>query len=162
MKQKYEIVVNKNENKVIVKEFAQLDKEVMSLLCQESFDLEKVKNALGQENSELLYTALRSNNMYPPAIYMAGIADKIASMLKENVNGPEELIFDDLEFLSTYVSTDLEKDIVRMGKDDDTLDALLEPVGFEDVEFDDKDDLDKISDTLKVDESEFSDLDSDV
>lgn len=162
MKQKYEIVVNKDENKVVIREFAQLDKEIMSLLCQESFDLANVQAATGQENPEILYAALRSNNMYPPAIYMAGIAEKVTAMLAENVDGPEEIIFDDLEFLSTYVSTDLEKDIVTLGKDDDSLDALLEPVGFEDVEFDDKDGLEKISDTLKVDDSEFSDLDGDV
>lgn len=162
MKQKYEIVVNKDENKVVIREFAQLDKEIMSLLCQESFDLEKVKAAIDQKDTELLYAALRSNNMYPPAIYMAGIAEKVTAMLAEDEDGPEEIIFDDLEFLSTYVSTDLEKDIVTLGKDDDSLDALLEPVGFEDVEFDDKDGLEKISDTLKVDDSEFSDIDSDV
>lgn len=158
MKQKYEIFVNKDENKIVIREFAQLDKEIMSLLCQESFDLDNVKAAMGQGNTELLYAALRSNNMYPPAIYMEGIAGKVSAMLNENVDGPEEIVFDDLEFLSTYVSLELDKDIISLSKDDDSLDTLLEPVGFEDVEFDEKDDLDNISDTLKVDDSEFSDL----
>lgn len=161
MKQKYEIVINKDENKVVIKEYAQLDKEIMSLLCQETFELENIKAALAQDNTEALYHALSSNNMYPPAIYMAGIAELVTAMLDQNADGPEEVVFDDLEFLSTYITADLEKDIVTLDKDDDTLDALLEPVGFEDVDFDDKDGLDKISDTLKVDDSEFSDMDGD-
>lgn len=131
MKQKYEIAVNKNENKITVREFAQLDKEIMSLLCQETFDLEKVVQALAAADSDAVYAALRSNNMYPPAIYMEGIVAKVKAMLDENADGPEEIIFDDLEFLSTYIIADLEKDIVSLGKDDDSLDALLDPEGFD-------------------------------
>lgn len=165
MKQKYEIVINQNENKVVIREFAQLDKEIMSLLCQESFDGASIQAAVERGDTELLYAALRSNNMYPPAIYMEGIAQKVTAMLNEKASGPEEVVFDDLEFLSSYVSVDLDKDIVGLDKDDDSLDTLLEPVGFEDVDdvddFDDKDGLDKIGDTLKVDDTEFSDIDAD-
>lgn len=162
MKQKYEIVVNKDENKVVIREFAQLDKEIMSLLCQETFALDAVETALAAGSNEQLFAALRSNNMYPPAIYVQNIADKVSAMLTENVAGPEEVVLDDLEFLSTYISTDLSADIVDLGKEDESLDALLDPAGFEELEMADKDELEKIGDTLKVDDSEFSDMNADV
>ncbi|MCK7503842.1 MAG: hypothetical protein MZV70_06840 [Desulfobacterales bacterium] len=43
MKQKYEILRDEDSKRLIIREYAELDKDVMSLLCEESYDRKAVK-----------------------------------------------------------------------------------------------------------------------
>ena len=65
MKQKYPIIKDKKNKQLIIREFAELDKEILSLLCEETYEQKMIVAAIksGQEN---LISALRTNNLYPP------------------------------------------------------------------------------------------------
>jgi hypothetical protein len=78
MKQKYTIVRDDKNNQLIIREFAELDKEILSLLCEETYDQKLIRAAIKSGKEELI-AALRTNNLYPPGIY----ADKIANAVKE-------------------------------------------------------------------------------
>ena len=68
MKQKY-LILNDKENKQIkIQEFAELNKEALSLLCEETYDYQTIKSAISA-GKDTLIAALRTNNMYPPGIY---------------------------------------------------------------------------------------------
>ncbi|MCK7511232.1 MAG: hypothetical protein MZV70_49000 [Desulfobacterales bacterium] len=47
MKQKYEILRDDDNKRLIIREFAELDKDTMSLLCEESYDKKAIKSAIG-------------------------------------------------------------------------------------------------------------------
>jgi hypothetical protein len=65
MKQKYTIIKDSKNKQLIVREFAELDKEILSLLCEETYE-QKVILAAIKKGKEDLISALRTNNLYPP------------------------------------------------------------------------------------------------
>ena len=48
MKHKYLIEKNEEKNELIIKEFAELDKEILSYLCQETYAQEKIRSAIAK------------------------------------------------------------------------------------------------------------------
>ena len=54
MKQKYLILKNDEKTKLIIKEFAELDKEMFSFLCEETFDDESVTSAIAKGEDFLI------------------------------------------------------------------------------------------------------------
>ena len=65
MKQKYQIQLNRAENQIVIRENAELDKELMSLLCEERFAVAALE-AARQDGPDALVAALRTKNLYPP------------------------------------------------------------------------------------------------
>ena len=62
MKQKY-IILKEKDNKLIkIQEFAELDKDKLSLLCEEAYDFKKIKSAIS-DGQDALILALRTKNM---------------------------------------------------------------------------------------------------
>ena len=57
MKQKYTIMISDDNSKLVIHEFAELDKDVMSLLCEESYDFKTIKSAIknGKETKKDVY-----------------------------------------------------------------------------------------------------------
>ena len=99
MKQKY-LILNDQENKQIkIQEFAELNKEMMSLLCEEAYDYQTIKSAISAGKDELIAT-LRTNNLYPPSIYAVQIADAVIDLHKSKEQKSVELFFDDKNLLT--------------------------------------------------------------
>jgi hypothetical protein len=97
MKQKYAIIRDEDQKKLIVREYAELDKEMMSLLCEETYD-QQVMAAAVQEGRQAVIDTIRTNNMYPPTIFAEPIAKAIEGLFGEDGNASAELFFDDKEF----------------------------------------------------------------
>jgi hypothetical protein len=76
MKQKYAIVRDDKNKQLIVREFAELDKEILSLLCEETYADKRIRAAIRKGREELI-AALRTKNLYPPGIYAKKIADAV-------------------------------------------------------------------------------------
>ena len=124
MKQKYAIIQDEDQNKLIVREYAELDKEMMSLLCEESYDREVMAAAV-QVGRQAVIDAIRTNNMYPPTIFAEPIARAIEGLFAENGNTSAELFFDDKEFFSKeveVVAAEPEEEIEEDVAVDDLLD----------------------------------------
>ena len=157
MKQKYSIFYDKENNQLRIQEFAELDKEMMSLLCEETYAAESIESAIAN-GKEALISALRTNNLYPAGIYADKIADAVMELLKAQERKSIELFFDDLEFLSKdRVSAGA---TVRLADDSNNLDELIEG-NFNDG-FEEKDELKKLDSSLKIADDDYVDIDDDT
>jgi len=154
MKQKYEIVRDDDNKRVIIREFAELDKDTMSLLCEESYEKKAVKAAMSMGRDSLV-SALRTKNLYPPGMYAAKIADKVVELLGAKGKASDELVFDDLEFLSR--EHEPAEAVKSYESEPGEIDELLE-VGLDDEKFEEGDEIKKLDTTLKIEDDEFSDI----
>ena len=152
MKQKYLIVNDRDHKQIKIQEYAELNKEMLSLLCEESYAYKTIKTAI-TAGSDTLISALRTNNLYPPGIYAEKIASAVADLYKSKDRDSLELFFDDINLLaknreSVEVTEQTEADPAD-------LDEMLED-SFEDT-IDDKNDLKKIDSSIKIAGDDFSD-----
>jgi hypothetical protein len=83
----------------LIREYAELDRGRMSLMCEETYPVEKIR-AETDRGKEQLVQALRTPNMYPPTIYLDQIADSVVTLLDAGEPSPLELFFDDAELLT--------------------------------------------------------------
>jgi hypothetical protein len=157
MKQKFQIHKNDTDRQLIIKESAELDKDVMSLLCEVTFEADEIKRAM-EGGREALIAALRTRNMYPPRIYAEMIADTVQNLYQSSDTDAAELIFDDLDLLTHERAQAAILDDI----DDEAgeIDELLDD-DFED-EYDDEDDIKKINSPIKIDDDTSSDLDEEL
>lgn len=136
MKQKYVVLLNNESNQLVIQEYAELDKEMLSLLCEETYDLEMITTA-AQRSRIALVQSLRTHNMYPPGSYTEEIAKNIIEMLAPGGNTSAELFFEEKDMFSA-IDEETSSDADESEDDDSGLDVdeLLE----EDIEddFEDK------------------------
>jgi hypothetical protein len=147
MKQKYLILKNDEKTKLIIREFAELDKEMFTFLCEETFDDESVKSAIAIGEDALIAT-LRTKNLFPIGIYAKEIAAAVTIMYESGNDQSVELLFDDHELMKKeqeepLVDDDIEDEVVE-------IDELLDedpPLS----DYDDKDEIENITYSLKID-----------
>jgi len=156
MKQKY-LILNDKENKQIkIQEFAELNKQMLSLLCEEAYDYKTLKSAISAGKDELM-AALRTNNMYPPGIYAEQIAAAVNNLLKSRKQESVELFFDDINLLAKKRGN---VKIVEPVEDEPVeLDDVLED-DYDDP-YDEKDQIKKIDSSLKIADDSYVDDDDD-
>ena len=169
MKQKYSILKNDENDELIIKEFAELDKEMLSFLCQENFYDYDVKSAIERGGKSELVALLRTQNMYPPILYADKIAEAVIEMYRQSdgeknddnaskKNQTIDLIFNDLDFLTKEPEPE---DIIEEIEDDpDDIDELLD----DDLEdnFDDKNAINNINSPIKIADDESLDIEDDI
>lgn len=98
MKQKY-LISKDNKNKTLtIQEFAELDKEIFSLLCEETYPDAHVQAAIEQGNLALI-AALRTPNMFPIGRYATRIAEEVIDLYQSKEADAKELFFDDIDIL---------------------------------------------------------------
>ena len=155
MKQKYSIIKDDKNKQLIIREFAELDKEILSLLCEETYE-QKVILAAIKSGKDNLISALRTNNLYPPGIYAGKIADAVKELYVTKGKESEELFFDDLELLAR--SNEPKPKTVEEPVDDpdEDLDELLED-DFE-SDYEDEDPPKKLDSSLKVEDDDYGDV----
>ena len=124
MKQKYAIIRDDEQKTVIIREYAELDKEMMSLLCEESYPQDAMAAAVA-EGHQTVVDAIRTNNMYPPTVFAGPIASAIEGLFEEGGNLSAELFFDDKELFVKAVETPEEDSDDEVDKEVE-VDELLE------------------------------------
>lgn len=123
MKQKYLISKEDDQNKLIIKEFAELDKEILSLLCEEEYDNKIIKSAI-LKGKEALISELRTNNMYPPGVYAEKIAQAVIDIFGSKDSQSIELSFNDVDLLIKEQAPSEDIDETESVVDDD-VDELI-------------------------------------
>jgi hypothetical protein len=153
MKQKY-LIINDKENKQFkIQEFAELNKETLSLLCEEAYDYKTIKSAISTGKDALIST-LRTNNLYPPGIYAEKIANTVVQLYKSKDEESMELFFDDINLLAKKRQSSA---ISEQVEDDSTdLDEMLED--DLDDNYPEKDGLKKIGSSLKIEDDDYVDI----
>jgi hypothetical protein len=158
MKQKYVILKNNETNELVIKEYAELDKEIFSLLCEHTYDQKEIKPAI-EEGKEILISALRRDNMYPIGIFAEKMAEAVMDLFASQEDQSVELLFNDIDMLTKDQGAST---VVEDDEDDsaDINDLLDEDVSNE--EFDDKVEMNKMSSSVKVAEDESGDIDDET
>ncbi len=161
MKQKYEIVRDDEKNQLVLREHAELDKDIMSLLCEQTYAQADVEEAI-KNGPQALMNVLRTKNMYPPGYYLERIAAAIVEITGQGDKTSAELVFDDLEFLTREEQkTDVLTNIMEDESSD--LDDLLEDEDNMDEEFEDEG-IGNIgsNSSLKIADDDSLDIDDEV
>ena len=157
MKHKYSVVNDAAADQLIIKEYAELDKEMFSLLCEERYDLDTVRNAM-DSGTDALIQAFRTRNFYPTYAFAERIAGAILALYDEQAD-TKEIVIDDAEFLArkqreeVVAATTDEKSEDLDGLLDDEEETMDED--FEDIS------IDKINSGIKIADDESPDLDDD-
>ena len=153
MKQKYSIFKDVKENKLIIREYAELDKEILSLLCEEIYDNESIESAI-VKGKETLISTLRTKALFPISMYAEKIAESVINMYELENDQSVELFFDDLDIFSKEREALMVE--VEVESDPSEIDELLEG-DISDSDLDD-DEITKITRPIKVDDDDTNDI----
>ena len=157
MKQKYLILNDKANKQIKIQEFAELNKEMLSLLCEEAYDYKTIKSAISAGKEELI-AALRTNNLYPPGIYAVQIADAVIDLHQSKEQESVELFFDDKNLL---IKTQKPIKVVELIEEEPAaLDEMLEE-DFDDS-YNGKDEIKKNDPSLKFVDNNLVDGDDNI
>ncbi|MBW2409210.1 MAG: hypothetical protein JRF72_05390 [Deltaproteobacteria bacterium] len=103
MKQKYAILKDVPNQQLIIREYAELDKDTLSLLCEETYAVQTIQSVI-ESGKESLIKALRTKNLYPPVTYAEKIADAVIALYGSENKETVDLFFDDVELLAGELS----------------------------------------------------------
>ncbi len=156
MKQKYLIINDKKNKQFKIQEFAELNKETLSLLCEEAYDYKTIKSAVSSGKDALIST-LRTNNLYPPGIYAEKIAYALVQLHKSKDEDSVELFFDDINLLTKKRRSS--GTTVQFEDDSADLDEMLED-DFDD-DYPEKNRLKKMESSLKIEDDGYVDINDD-
>jgi hypothetical protein len=150
MKQKYSILKDDKKNKLIIREYAELDKEILSLLCEEIYDNESIETAIAK-GKETLISTLRTKALFPISIYAEKIAEAVINMYEHENDQSVELFFNDRDiFTKDRVAPVVE---VAVESDPAEIDELLEG-DISGSDLDDDSEIKNITRPIKVDDEE--------
>jgi len=133
MKQKYIIKKDDAKSTLIIKEYAELDKEIMSFMGEHEYGREDITWAIA--GGDELVNVLRNNDFYPPRTIVDKIAGKITEIYDTDINEAVELLLNDVDFLAKdepkeeTIISEIEEHVdegVVDDDEDDVVDDLLE------------------------------------
>jgi len=153
MKQKYLITKDQKTQQVTIQEFAELDKDAFSLVCEEAYDSDKIKTAVSEGKDELI-EILRTPNLYPVAEYADQIADSVIELFTQGDQESIEIAFDDIDALKKEKAARAEAEEDESVALDDLLNEDLE----EDAEESDSSD-DNQKESTEEDSGDVSEID---
>jgi len=157
MKQKYSIYKDTKNKQLIIKEYAELDKEILSLLCEEIYSDDTIVAAI-QSGAGALMRALRTRNMYPPSAFAARIASAVIALYDKGEEQSMEIMFDDKELFEKEDEPVEPEDSVDTDSED--IDELLDDE-IEDA-YEDKKLIKDLKSSLKVADDDAIDTDEEV
>ena len=157
MKQKFIVRKTDDQQMLIVEEYAELDKEILSFICEERYPLGQIEQA-AQNGREAVIAQLRTDNMYPPIVYAQAIADLVMAQIGESGKDRQELVFDDNNYISRDLQQATEENEVEEEKSD--LDELLDEE-LED-EYDDKKLIKDFKSSIKIADDDSLDVDDET
>ncbi len=147
MKQKFVISRDSDKKELIIKEYAEIEKDRLSLVCEETYDDKVIKTAM-EKSKEALYSALRTDKLYPPISVTMNIGEAVIEIYGSKNKPSAEFVFNNLDFITKDgKKPEIEDDIED--KEDD-LDELLED--NLDLKHIGKDETDPVDSLLKVDD----------
>ena len=145
MRQKYAILRDVQNHQLIIREYAELDKDVLSLLCEESYADQTIQPVI-KSGKESLISTLRTKNLYPPVTYAGKIAEAVITLYGSGGKESVDLFFDDVELLAGE-SSSLEIE-PETGEDSEDLEELLD----DDINgsYEGNDTIKKLDSSLKI------------
>ena len=111
MRQKYVISRDGIKNKLKIREYAIIDKNLkkvassmlqkanFSFLCEETYESEMIVSSISKGMNALV-AILRTHNIFPIEPYAIKIAESVMALYNSSEDGSVELFFDDADLLS--------------------------------------------------------------
>jgi len=94
MKQKYIITKNTEKNEMIIQELAEVAKDVMTLLSEETYDQDTI-GTLIKKGEKFLIRGLRTISFFPPSSYMTKISNAVFQLYDSEEKSSIEVLIDD-------------------------------------------------------------------
>jgi hypothetical protein len=138
MKQKYLLLKNSQDSGLVIKELAELEKGIFSVVYEEKYDGDAIVSAMETDPEELM-SVLRTLNFYPNRVCAEKIADGIADLYGAEDKESVEVLFNDIDLLTSVKP--VVKEVIVEDEVPAEIDALLEDDKIED-EVDDPDKVD--------------------
>ena len=148
MKQRFSISRNTGGEQIVIKEYAELDKGVYSLLCEESYAIQAVKAALAKGPGHVI-TLLRTESFFPTSYFAQKLMASLDDFLQQESGDTIKIEADDAEYIRT-----LSKDVPA--EDNGSIDDLLDVDGEEIVEDDQP--VGKLDAPIKIAEDETAEI----
>ena len=104
MRQKYIILKDDKDKVLTLKEYAELDKGLFTLMCEETYEEKNILKKISEGEKELI-SALRTTNIFPPQPNMVKIINSVISLYNTKDKDSEEVILDTLEDLKMNKDT---------------------------------------------------------
>jgi len=111
MRQKYVISRDGVKNKLKIREYAIIDKnmkkvvssmlqnESFSFLCEETYESEMIMSSISKGMNALV-AILRTHNIFPIEPYSTKIAESVMGLYNSSEDSSVELFFDDIDLVS--------------------------------------------------------------
>lgn len=157
MKQKYVISKSEDKKELKIEEAAELEKEIMSPLCEVTYPIKDIKSAISNGKDSLV-SFLRNKNFFPPYLWINNIADAVMGLVGDKNEQSIEILFDDKK--DRELDMEQEADLDELEEEIDEVDES-EPDEFDQL----VDNNDKIKDgviPIKIDEFENEDREEDI
>lgn len=156
MKQKYLISDKDGGKSLVLTEYAEIDKDLFSILCEEVYDAREMQDA-AKEGVNNLISAFRTRNLFPPISTSTKIAEGLVEFLESGGKETVEVVIDETESLEHYEEpVDI---ITEIETEEEQIDDLLDDTV--DV-YDDELGIKKINSSIQLDEDELLDDTGDV
>ena len=134
MKHKYVFSKDNDTGQLIITEYAELSKEIFSIVCESSCEVKQIEEAM-PGGYEAVMAKMRTQNFFPPSNYLERIAQGVTELIASGEQSMVEVHCDDAEFLTKSL-----KGIETLGKIDDEAEEVPDDFIDDDLpdDFDDE------------------------
>jgi hypothetical protein len=114
MRQKYVISRDSSKNRLKIREYAVIDKNLKKVaspllikgdfrfICEETYDSDIILKSISK-GMKVLIACLRTNNIFPIEPYAAKIAETVMKLYDSTENDSVELFFDDMDLVTVPI-----------------------------------------------------------
>ncbi|MCP3956122.1 MAG: hypothetical protein GY697_28500 [Desulfobacterales bacterium] len=148
MKQRFSISRNTDGEEIVIKEYAELDKGLYSLLCEESYAVVAVEAALAK-GAEHVITLLRTDSFFPTSFFTEKLIAVLDDYLRQGIREAVKIDTDDTECIQS-------KSRFAPGEDSDGIDDLLDVDAQAVIE--DEESVAKLDAPIKIAEDETAEI----
>jgi hypothetical protein len=124
MKHKYVFSKDTAAGELLIKEYAELSKDIFTPICETVYEVKQFETALAQGPAALM-AEMRTRNFYPPSSFSEKIVLGISDMIPTGGQEMVEIFCDDSEFLTKSLDGQEAFEDIDDGEDE-TLDEFID------------------------------------
>ena len=99
MKHKYVFSKESAAGRFVIREYAELSKEIFSVVCESSCELKEIEAAVAR-GAEAIMARMRTQNFFPSSHFIERIANGVNELIASSEQNMVEVLCDDAEFLT--------------------------------------------------------------
>jgi len=98
MEQKYVVELDKAQNRLMIREYAALEKEIFSLLYEETYDIAEIEAAI-EDGEKAVMDVLRTPTLYPVRLNAQQLTRCVLDLFQADNPQPTEIFVDEKDLL---------------------------------------------------------------